>query len=271
MKIRKVVVAVNETPAAVHALRESAIIAEAAGAELIALTVVENPWRRVEPDEVEGFRRLRGPTPADVAERHAATALEQLVVGAIGPLRARLVVQFGLPGIELARWSELAQADLLVVGRQPAGELARRPAGRTIAGTLARARMPCLLVPFGQRTWRRVLAAIGTGPAASAVADAATVFAALWNAVPQFVHAGQSSSRVAAVPAARADGGSTAPAAVATIVHGDPVGEVLIAARAQHTDTLVLGYHRGETPAEQGRVAPQLLERAPCAVLTVPV
>ena len=51
----------------------------------------------------------------------------------------------------------------------------------------------------------------------------------------------------------------------------DPVGEVLRTAREFGADTLVVGYHRGETTAEAGRTAPLLLERAPCAVLTIPV
>jgi nucleotide-binding universal stress UspA family protein len=269
MKFRKIVVAVNETPAAVHALREAAVIAEAAGAKLTALNVVEDPWRWVEPVEVEGFRRTHGPAPAEVAEGRARKALEQVVAEAIGPGRAELAIQFGLAGVELARWAELEGADLLILGRQPAGDLARRPAGRTVGGTLARARVPCLIVPFGQRTWRRVLAAVGTGPAAANVEETAMAFASLWNTVPQSVHA-EPRGAPAHPSGAPAEGGEQTIAA-ATLLHGDPVGEVLKAAREQGTDTLVIGNHRGETVAEAGRVAPHLLERAPCAVLTVPV
>jgi nucleotide-binding universal stress UspA family protein len=266
---RKIIVGVDESPAAVHALREAAIMAEAAGAQLVALTVVEDPWRKVEPPEVEGFRRIHGPTPADVAEDHARSALEALVLSTLGAARAGAAVQFGLASVELARRAELEGADLLVLGRQPTGDLARRPTGRTLRGTLARARMPCLIVPFGQRTWRRVLAALGVGPAAAAVDEVATAFAALWGAEPQTVHA-EPGGGAARVAAARAEHGP-ATVAAGTILHGDPVGEVLKAAREQATDTLVIGYHRGETTAETGRVAPHLLERAPCAVLTVPV
>ena len=270
MKLRKIVVAVNDTPAAVHALREASLIATAADAELIALTVVEDPWQKVEPREVEGYRRLRGHTPADVAEGRVRGELEALVTSTIGRGRAKLAVQFGLPGIELARWAELAGADLLVLGRQPGGELARRPAGRITGGTLGRARMPCLLVPFGQRTWRRVIGAVGAGPAAQSVAEAASLFAGLWFAVPHFVHAEPSGT--GGQPALVAEGnGGVATVADATVAQGDPVGEVLKLAREEQADLLVFGYHRGETAAEAGRVAPHLLERAPCAVLTVPV
>jgi nucleotide-binding universal stress UspA family protein len=270
MAFRKIVVGVDESPAAVHALREAAIIAEAAGAQLLALTVVEDPWRKVEPAEVEGFRRIPGPAPADVAEDRAHAGLEALVQGALGPGGAQVAVQFGLPSVELARRAELEGADLLVLGRQPTGDLARRPTGRTLRGTLARARMPCLVVPFGQRTWRRVLAALGAGPAAAAVDEVATAFAALWGAVPTTVHAEPGGrAPTAAVVTDAAHGPATATAG--TIVYGDPVGEILKTAREQSTDILVIGYHRGETTAEAGRVAPHLLERAPCAVLTVPV
>jgi nucleotide-binding universal stress UspA family protein len=268
--IQRIVVGVNETPAAVHALREAALIADAAGAELIALTIVENPWSRVTPTDVEGYRRFRGNTPADMAEQHAIQALEQLVAEAIGPGRAQCAVRFGLPGIELARWAELMQADLLVLGRQPTGEMGRRPAGRTISGTLARSRVHCLVVPFGQRTWRRVVAAISHGPAADAVEWAATEFAALWDAVPVCVHAEPSSGPGTRRTAASEHGG-TVTATAGPMVHGDPAGEVLKVVREHQADALVIGYHRGETAAEMGRVAPQLLERAPCAVLAVPV
>lgn len=267
MRIHKIVVGVNETQAAVHALRQAAVIAGAAGAELIALTVVEDPWRRVTPAQVEGFRGFRGRTPADMAEQNARKALGQVVAEAIGAGSARLAVQFGLAGVELARWSELAGADLLVLGREPA----RGPAGRTTAGTLARSRVPCLLVPFGQRTWRHVMAAVGSGPGAPAVDEAATEFAALWDTVPLCVHA--ESSFVPSEPFAaptRAQGGATTLTA-SRVVYGDTVSEVLKLARAEQTDVLVIGCHRGETAAEQGRVAPRLIERARCAVLTVPV
>lgn len=265
LSFKRIVVAVDETPAAVHALRQAAVIATAAGAQLIVLTVVEDPWRHVEPFEVEKLRRRQGATPADVAEARVRASVEALVTSTIGAGAARVQVQFGLPGLELARWTEQAGADLLVIGRQPWGDLARRPAGRTVAGTLARARVPCLLVPFGQRTWRRVLAAIGSGPAAETVEQAAVAFAGLWQTEPQRVH-------VESHAAARAPScGCGDDAAVAVAVSDDPVGEVLRTARAFAADTLVVGYHRGETAAEAGRTAPLLLERAPCAVLTVPV
>ena len=267
VNFKRIVVAVDGTPAAVHALREAAVIATAAGAQLMVLTVVEDPWRHVEPREVEGFRRRHGTTPADLAETRVRAGVEALVASTIGTGAAKVVVQFGVPGIELARWTEEAGADLLVIGRQPWGDLARRPAGRTVAGTLARARVPCLLVPFGQRTWRRVLAAIGSGPAAEAVENAAAAFAGLWHAAPRRVHV--ESHATARAPSCGCACGEDAPVAVA--VSDDPVGEVLRTAREFGADTLVVGYHRGETAAEAGRTAPLLLERAPCAVLTVPV
>jgi universal stress protein family protein len=271
MRIRKVVVAVNHTPAAVHALREGALIASAAGAELVALTVVPDPWQHVAPSDVNIPRRSRGTSPADLAERRVLAELEALVAATIGPGWGTSAVQFGLPGIELARWSEHAGADLLVLGREPWGEPARRPAGRVVSGTLARSRVPCLLVPFGQRTWRRVVAALGVGPAVAVVEHAATAFAALWHAVPHCVHADpREAVRGVGRSVERANGSATL-TRPETFASADIVNDVLKAVRDWRADTLVCGYHRGETAAEAGRVAPHLLERSPCAVLTVPV
>ena len=264
---KRIVVAVDETPAAVHALREAAVIAGAAGAELIVLTVVEDPWRHVEPYEVEKLRRRQGSTPADLAEARVRANAESVVTSTIGAGAANVVVQFGVPGIELARWSEEAGADLLVIGRQPWSDLARRPAGRTVAGTLARSRVPCLLVPFGQRAWRRVVAAISSGPAAETVEQTAVAFAGLWHTEPRRVHVEPRVMARASSFGRECGEEGSAPVAVSD----DPVGEVLRAAREFAADTLVVGYHRGETAAEAGRTAPLLLERAPCAVLTVPV
>jgi len=115
-----------------------------------------------------------------------------------------------------------------------------------------------------------VIGALGAGPAAQSVADAATVFAGLWFAVPHFVHAAASGAGGQPIFVAEGNGG-VATVADATVAQGDPVGEVLKVAREEHADLLVFGYHRGETAAEAGRVAPHLVERAPCAVLTVPV
>ena len=51
---------------------------------------------------------------------------------------------------------------------------------------------------------------------------------------------------------------------------GDAAGEMLRAARSENADLLVVGHREGES-AEPPSVAGRILQRALCAVLTVPV
>jgi nucleotide-binding universal stress UspA family protein len=267
MTFRKILVGVHHTPAAVHALRAAAQIAAAAGARLVALTVVEDPWKWVQPEEVEGFHRQHPPAPADLAAARAEQDLAQVIATTIGAGQAGALVRFGTADVELARWAALENADLLVLGRQPPGELAVRPAGRALAGTVQRSRVPCLVVPHGQRTWRRVVAAVGTGGAAHDVWEYARAFAGLFDAEPVTVHVEPPARRVAA-----RDAGGIATLQRTTVVYGeDPVGETLQIVRDGAADVLVIGMRHGGSSPAPGRVPALLLERAPCAVLTVPV
>jgi nucleotide-binding universal stress UspA family protein len=250
MQFQKIVAAVDPTPAGMHALRTAALLAEAARAELVALWVVSDPWQGVRPDEVEPLRKRTGTAPADVAEARFGAELQRTVAATIGSARAEPVVRFGQPGTELARWAGFAKADLLVLGRQPLGRFERRPAGRILAETLQRASVPCLAVPFGQRSWGGVVAALGSEPAADAVLVVATTFAALWGERPVAI-------RIVAAPA------EVAPAidpASADPTEGEAVSQVLRVVREQQHNVVVVDARYGE----------RFVERAPCAVLTVP-
>jgi len=57
------------------------------------------------------------------------------------------------------------------------------------------------------------------------------------------------------------------------VCQGKPVSEILRVAREAAADLLVLGHHRGGpvSPHATSGVAARLLQRAPCAVLTVPI
>lgn len=261
MQLRKIVAAVDETPAGVHALRAAALVAQAAGADLVALRVVADPWSVVRPDEVEPLRAHKGTAPADLAEARLLIELRQLIGDTIGAARAQPEVRFGLAGIELARWATLLGADLLVLGREPAGQFERRPANRTIARTLEQAAMPCLVVPFGQRTWHRVLVVHEAEPGARLVADVAATFAGLWGTMPLTTQ--RQPARTMAAVAAGGAADEPLPAPV------DPVGETLKLAREEQADALVVGYHDGRE--EGGGMPWRLVQRATCSVLTVPV
>jgi len=280
MSFEKIIAAVDSSPAGVHALRAAVRLASAAGRELTVLRVVENPWSWVDPGQVEGQRRA---SPASFAG-HAADVitreLEELMLTAgAGTVRARAEVRFGIPSVEIARWAELDGADLIVLGRQPVGSFERRPAGRTLEGTLRRASVPCLVVPFGQRTWRRVLAAVSADPAAIDVQQTAQAFAAIVDGEVTTLRverpeAGTSKPSVAFGGSEAGLVGRASAVVCYTIVRqGDPAGEILKLAREEVSDVIVVGYHRGDAHSGGGAscIALRVLQRAPCAVLTVPI
>lgn len=256
MKFRKIVAAVDETPAGMHALRVAATLAQRAGAQLIALRVVPDPWSQVRPEEIEPLRGHRGTAPADIAQERATGKLQQLIGDTLGAVSAEAAVTFGIAGIELARWSRLHDADLLVVGRQPLGRFERRPAGRTITGILQEAALPCLIVPFGQRSLRSVLAVEDPPGGVVRVHDAAVALAALWGATPSTIRIETMDAHRSLVTASHAPAEARAPAEYA-----DPVGETLKIARRDEVNVIVTTYPSGED---------RLLDRAPCAVLLVP-
>jgi nucleotide-binding universal stress UspA family protein len=266
MRFRKIVAAVDETPAGMHALRAAAIVASAADAELMALRIVHDPWSYVRPDEVEPLRARGGRAPADLAEERCLTELRQLITDTPEAVRARPVIRFGIPGIELPRWARLEGADLLVLGRQPHGTFERRPADRTIDLALRQAAVPCLIVPFGQRTWRTVLAVLDADAGASRVGDTATAFAALWGSRPRIVRLAPAG--VAHGVAHPAEGGASD---TMELGGADPVGETIKLARDEGAEAIVVGYVGQVQETAEGGMAWRLVQRAPCSVLTVPV
>jgi nucleotide-binding universal stress UspA family protein len=133
-------------------------------------------------------------------------------------------------------------------------------------------------VPRGQEAFRRVLAAVDGGPDSGDVVAAAHLVGRLFSAAVSFVRVEEPVLAGVGAPAwSHEPPRSVGPAAGAeceTIVrHGDPVSEVLRVVRQQDIDLLVFGHHRGgpiSAHATSG-VAARLLQRAPCAVLTVPI
>lgn len=278
MSFQKLIAAVDSSPAGVHALRASVQLASAAGSEVTVLRVVENPWSWVDPGQVEGQRRASPASFADHAADVITRELEELMrTAGAGAVQAQARVRFGLPSVEIARWAEIDRADLIVLGRQPVGSFERRPAGRTLEGTLRRAGVPCLVVPFGQRTWRRVLAAVSDGPDATDVQQTAHAFAAIINGEVTALHVErpEPSGLSAAVAGSEAGlmGRASAVACYTMVRQGDPAGEILKLAREEVSDVIVVGYHRGDARSGGGAssVAHRVLQRAPCAILTVPV
>ena len=184
----------------------------------------------------------------------------------------------GIPSIEIAREAESRGVDLIVLGRDLPIPLDPRRKGNTAEGTARRARVPCLLVPRGQEGFHRVLAAVDGGLDSGDVVAAAHLVGRLFGVSVSLVRVEEPVLAGVGAPAWSHEPpppvSLAAGAECETIVrHGDPVSEVLRMVREQDIDLLVFGHHRGgpvSAHATSG-VAARLLQRAPCAVLTVPI
>jgi len=279
MTYHKIMTAVDESPAGAHALRVGDQLAAAAEAQLVVLRVVDEPWRFVAPGEVEVKRALRDNAWEKVAAVQVSDELRQLAASEDLSIRhVATAVRFGTPGIEIARSAEQERADLIVLGRQPAGPHHLPPTGGTIEGTLRWARVPCLIVPFGDRTWRRVLVLSHEGVAAGDVLAQAFRFAEVFGSEvtvldvePQLAVAGGSGTEVVARKAFTVWARLPGTGAFDVVVReGDPATEILRAAREQQADLLVIGYGRGED-VDAVSAGARIVRRARCAVLAVPV
>ena len=179
---------------------------------------------------------------------------------------------FGIPAIEIIREAESMGADFLVLGWELSSQMDLRHAGNTVEGTVRRARIPCLVVPRGREVFDRVLAAVDGGPDSRDVIAAARLVSQLFDASVRAVRVEPGVLAVVGAPTALHDV-AAAVGDETLVCQGDPVSEILRVVREENVDLLVFGHHRGgsvSTHATSG-VAARLLQRAPCAVLTVPI
>ncbi len=302
MELHTILTAVDPTAAELPALRASAQLAAAARARLLVLSVTDNPWKLLGPEEETYADRTpsRGELIALAAER-LGQRLGPLLDSPLGPDEVAYHVGIGVPAVEVARWSETEGADLIVLGREPRGRLQRAEISGTIEGTIRRAGVPCLIVTSGPNTYRRILAAVDAGPDSTAVLEASFALGRLFGsqvlaqhverplalaeaALPRTETMRHATAVAGAAAAAwshdpaesRADpAASREPLAACDVIvrQGDPVAEILKAIREEGIELLVHGHHRGgpSNGHETGSIASRLLQRAPCAVLTVPV
>lgn len=252
MRLHKIVVGLDGTPRGQYALRVAAGLAAAAGADLTALTVVE---------------------------RTAMTAPSALTGLITDSARARHCVRVGAASVEIARFAEEEDADLLVLGRCPVGCAALRCTGTTTEATLRRARVPVLIVPEGQAIAGPVLAAVAADVESAEVLDTALTLARHLHAELHALHV-EAEYVLAGAPARSGRSVLTAavarhPGATPTLLvrRGDPAREILEAIRVERTDLLVIGRHRGSAALDRAvdSIAARVLGQAPCAVLAVPI
>ena len=289
MILRRVVVAADESDAGRQAVRTGVDIGARAAARVTVMhTVPISPVpafagvpdavsRPAMPDDTVELDRLRRWLAADVLPPDGRAGVETAIA-------------FGVPGVEICRYAEAHEADLLVLGRKPRSRMARLLLGDTADAVARRSPLPCLFVPRGAASVRRLLVALdgtdrGLVVLRYACAFARSVRAGLAVVTVEREPAGEPAALAAALPVERSarllsqvrqilgqacgDGTKVA----VDVRRGPIVEEVLRALESAGADTLVVGYHRGGPPGviEAGSTARHLAHLAPGAVLTVPL
>ena len=186
------------------------------------------------------------------------------------------VVQ-GLPGVEIGRFAEHAHADLLVLGRKHRSRATRLLLGDTADAVARRSRIPCLFVPGHSRDLGHLLVAVDGSERGMAVLRGAHRLAKPDVLTVEPARADEPVALALATPLARSR-------RIRSEVHhavghdievrrGAVTEEILAAADERDPDVLVLGCHRGGPAGviEAGSIAREVLHRAACAVLTIPL
>jgi nucleotide-binding universal stress UspA family protein len=292
MHLRHVVAATDESAAGHHAALAAARLAQAAEARLTVLFVkpalsAPTAAPAAGPAEFE----------ASPAVRELSRALHEDLTREAPDLTPGYAVLWGVPGVEIPRFAEDHEADLIVLGRKPRTRAQRVFMGDTADAVARRSRVPCLFVLPGVRQIGQVLACLdgterGMSVYHAARAVTAVIGARLRVVTVEPVWLDEPEELAGILPGARslrlnrtldrvrfaaglegeADGGDAAAAALA-VRRGDVLTEILAETQESGADLLVTGYHRGGPPGmvEGGSVARKLLHAAPCAVLTVPL
>jgi nucleotide-binding universal stress UspA family protein len=283
MHIGRVLGAVSLYAPSPKAVLTAAEVAASCGAELIVLTVLRDPWEMVRPDEIEGFRRTKGGSPANLATARAVERLQELTRTAV--LAAPSVsyrAAFGWPSIEIARCAEDVGADVIVLGKGE--EVARGAAENVTTAALRRSRVPVLVAPAVHRVYRTVLACVDDSPHAVEVLEVAQNMADHFGAHALALHVEPAEAGLPApgtrrhwlryVEAGQRQGGTALAPCETAVRQGDVTSEILSEAAARDVELIVFGYRRGMNYGDPGAVttvAARLLRRAPCALLAVPV
>ena len=287
MLLQHILAATDESDAGRQAVRTATALAFRASSRLTILRVLA----------LEATRRLVGVGQGGVAtnggEDEAALMylrrwLEADVLTADEVQAADLATASGVPGIEICRFAEQGEADLLVLGRKHHSPMMRLLLGDTADAVARRSRSPCLFVPPGSGEIRKVLVALDGSDRGINVLNQACDFArhagaAVAAVTVEWRPGNEPPELASALPVARSaslrgrvrqilarEGFPDAPLAIR---RGDILERVLAEAQESGADVLAIGYHRGGPPGvlEAGSTARRLAHAAPCAVLTIPL
>ncbi|HEY7636282.1 MAG TPA: universal stress protein [Gemmatimonadales bacterium] len=197
-------------------------------------------------------------------------------------------ITFGLPGIEICRYAERNNADLVVLGRKHRSQFSRLLLGDTADAVARRSRVPCLFVPPGRGEPRTAVVALdGTERGLAVLREACgfvrSIGGGLRVVTVERTPLGEPARLSGSLPLARSAwlqgrvnqilADERLPLGSVTVRRGEIVPEILSTVSELDVDLLVIGYHRGGPPGvlEAGSTARHLAHTAPCAVLTIPL
>lgn len=287
MLLRHILAATDESDAGRQAVRTATALASRASARLTILRVIAREATR----RLVGVGRDTASTQGcedEVAMMYLRRWLEADVLTADEVQAADLATASGVPGIEICRFAEQGEADLLVLGRKHHSPMMRLLLGDTADAVARRSRSPCLFVPPGSGEIRKVLVALDGSDRGMNVLNQACDFARHAGATVAAITVERRPGNeplqiVSTLPVARSaslqvrvgeilarEGFPEAPLAIR---RGDIVERVVAEAQESRANVLAMGYHRGGPPGvlEAGSTARRLAHAAPCAVLTIPL
>jgi nucleotide-binding universal stress UspA family protein len=191
----------------------------------------------------------------------------------------------GLPGIEIVRHAERWGADLVVLGRHDRTAKGPFTLGETSDTVIRRHGGLSLFAPPETHSFQRGLIALDGSLRGLGVLGPAVAFLDVAQARAFAICVLPGSEPAAADQSAWHDARSERVRALVDrlplakgpcdmlVRWGDPVKQVLDTIQSTRADLLILGVRRGGAPGDlgSGHIGRDLLQTAPCAVLTVPI
>lgn len=271
-----ILAATDYTEAARYGIRVAADIASAVDGRVSVVAV--EPHGEATPDGADA------PTGAGMSED--VGRLRRWAAPELGSQPSSFVIKSGLPGIEISRFAEESEADLVVLVRKRRSKLSRAISGDTVDSVVRRSVVPCLLVPPEVMPIAGVVAALdGTERGMAVFRQALELSTATDQPLAALTVEPKRSNEPAPLAAQMPTGrslvlqemvtgvlGGEAEASV-IIRRGDIAKEVLAEMRDRAGSVLVVGYHRGGPPGliEGGSSGRRLLQHSTGLVLTVPL
>jgi nucleotide-binding universal stress UspA family protein len=273
-----IAVATDFTEVARHGTMAAAWLAEQVGGRVTVISVEAQPSG---PSGSSGVSRL---SQAELALEH--DRLGRWASPEMGSQPWSTVVRTGLPGIEISRYAEEADVDLIVLVRKPRSKMSRVISGDTVDSVVRRSVVPCLVVPPIEFDLRGFLVALDGTERGLVVLRGALELARATHqpVVPVTVEPRRSNEPAplaAQLPTGRsmhledavmatADGGDVDSV---LIRRGVVVEELLQEVEQRPGFVIAIGYHRGGPPGviDAGSIGRMLVHQSPAPILTIPM